>query len=342
MSEQYPIVKSPDIAPITQVDSTNLIDYLIVPRRSSVNPDSFAQTLDLTILSPFLQNVYNEREEVYVLSEADRQKVAQMEEQYKSTPQLQKTYSLMRGLTEIKSYGERASVIYYDPVQGGIAATPVRHGEFSSTNTDIAKVIEAKHFPVLEVHTHPNSSLFSPIDYARMIIDMTTNHTPLVRGITVLTPTVQILALSTAQTPFVSEDEFENKYRQFEQPTEEDQKRLDSLEKRWQTILGILTAHSNGMIAQFNTYFTEVEAQLMNNQITEAEANALLESKSKELIQADTSWHAKAERVSQRAAQQKLDFVNRLINRQLLQCSRDLHVKLYYSTDMANFIEFTA
>lgn len=194
------------------IDSTNLVGYLVARRGSDFRESQFASSLDLAKLTPFIENVYAERRQQYVASQADRDLLTDTAEWIRGSsqniehPATKKMLEMIGDWASKKADVENSSVIYYDPKEKAIAASPVNFGEVEEVELSTLEVLIDGNRPMIEIHTHPDDSLFSVQDYSRMLVDFH-NGMRLVKAIMVLCPNIQVLAIATNRTPLLDVDE---------------------------------------------------------------------------------------------------------------------------------------
>ncbi|MBI2033390.1 MAG: hypothetical protein HYT10_02905 [Candidatus Levybacteria bacterium] len=297
---------------------------------------TFANQLDLEILSPVVDTLYQNYQDVHVLDESIRQEeAAHIDEMAKLGVTVNPDFS-------IKAPGERSLSVYYDPTDKGLFYTAPKLGEYNEVTSDIGELLEARKIPLIAAHTHPLDELPSPKDFLPIIANLG-NNMRLVSAILVVCESVQVLAIATPSTPRIELNE------------------VDSFLSAWDTYIRSIdkdkmdraSNHLETVDAEGITIAKKVldKARTQINQATEAEKNGHISQGELETI---TTLATLQRRIDMQVTKQQhyertLQAVEELlsvekgaINQGLLELARELQVKMYISSNGKDFFEFAA
>lgn len=303
----------------------------------------FASRLSLKPFTPFFQEMYDTVSEGYFHKEEQRRKFDDLAREIESSSGRDNIVArYVRQLGQRKAIAERARVIYTTPWRGEVKATKIRSGEHTQVKTGSIYFILSLlgRIPLLDVHTHPGDSLFSPTDYFLLLTGP--RRYPLVRAAVVLCPTVQILALATGTTPYLQPDKalrFINTYE--EDIYGPDRKRIETLRAR---VKRVRKHRRNKILGDFTQSLVQPEQAEKDKQETRI-SNEEYESKfeeTKKALKPDEIYERRYNRVLKKAEDKFLQEASVALNRRLILFPRLLNIKLYYSIDMQNFFSFSA
>lgn len=325
MEKQYelaPIQQVPDqpnkIEPIITIGASDLEEYLFNPEmeiEQAVLPASF----DFSQYSHYLKALY------------DFSKI-------NSDQATRESMSLLHfeNFFSQQSQVEAGRTVYLDIDTNTINATDIVSGTVTEIELPFFELWEQKKMPGLLIHTHPHSQMPSAIDYAPLLKDYLDNHTRIIRGIIVLCPETQILALATDQTPLLpvtKVDEmvlanqklitnfFDKGSILLSKAVKKDiQKPLTDLSRYLKATTHLLEALGGGTITQEEFDFKISELEIKHDQALQSKDNQIRE----------------------RTLRRITPILNRFGNAMLMSFARDAHFKLYSAVDMANFKEFSA
>ena len=105
--------------------------------------------------------------------------------------------------------GERGCSSYYDPETKTIQFTPIIHGQEGSVTRESFDLIRQSKLPILEMHTHPEDQLFSPEDYATLLMKVGAADIRFMKAALLLCPSNQVLALASSETAKYNRNELE-------------------------------------------------------------------------------------------------------------------------------------
>lgn len=305
----------------------------------------FSPNLNLDGYSSFLTNLYKKRKVGYVFSQNERDEMTKKPEDVSFETVFQETakafYEKNKDFADIKAHTERCRVLFAG--EGNkIKSTRIVHGEF--TNVLIGPILLKAYRSgklLTEVHTHPEDSLLSPIDYQALISEVKQER--LMKASIVLCPGIQILAIATPQTPLL---QIEDTGPYINQKVEAIKKCIDP---RISTVFGrhqrLTDITSKFHVSQLGKVFEEMKALQekeargeLTKQEVEAELAYLLE---KGKIESD-AFGEKLARVSKKTSDKAWATSNKLEEALNLEIARELNIKLYYSTNFRDFKEFSA
>lgn len=231
--------------------------------------------------------------------------------------------------------GEVTKTVYYDIKTDSVGITDIVRGDLSSARSSLIDAFGDDKFPIMEMHTHPNKSLPSIIDYQFMLLGNPEARIRGVKAIAVLCPQMQILALATDETPMLAPDQLHQLLSERGEPNRQyegtEGKYLKTLESRWKRVF-------NFMMASFKRNEEQIFEQFKKdidriNQGLEPEEN------DKESEDKFARVSAKAERIGEKAFHKYSHYLDKTFARIRLQFARDMGIKLYTSTDFRNFVE---
>lgn len=290
---------------IPTVDSSNILDYLTFGVVNGMNEANnfqanFAPYINLGIFTPFMKDLYTN----------------------------QKFISDYSG----KVMPVEGSRLIYRPnpfFDRGIESTDIIYGDHHSTIFDRGSV---KGFIILELHTHPDDSLFSNKDYAGILSFAAVRRGTF--GAIVLCQNLQVFALSTFHSRVFYPEEaklyikgFEDDFRAEIEPLWQERARLEELGERfiennyndeYRLVMGLDDETQRGKLSYD-------EARIIYNKIKD---KLIGES---EVIRSLTE---RIKTIQNLEAQKENAFK--------LKIARDIRVKLYISRNMRDFQKFTA
>ena len=250
----------------------------------------------------------------------------------------------LRQVADVQIPGERSATVFYDETAGELGLTEVRFGEAFKGTYEL--VINSDDGPVRHrlfvMHTHPFDSLPSTIDYQPVLFgDPEIGHR-FAPGIIVLCPDMQILALATGETPILSPDVVTQYVRSFELNDISDKDATyQSYEQVAQAAASIQQVHEDAIRRSAERY------ALMTNRVNSGRLDAKTAARilkrrlQREQARAEREGTALTDKAGKHLANAHTTE-NRYINSLNIAFARSIGVKLYVSSDMENFDEFSA
>lgn len=289
---------------------------------------TFAPELNLSTFTPAMQLLQQERKEVYIFPDHIR---TQMKE-------------FQNPIFDAKADAERTTTIYYNSANDCFDLDPITHGEYASVVTRTFDNMNSSNFPLIEMHTHPDETLFSPADFARLIALGYDEGRSIVRAVLIMTPDKQILALPNPTTPVLPPEEaleFVDKQNNIfiEEHSAIEKRRIQRITK--------INQATDSRVSYINKRHEDIISDLIERRefdgaITQsegAELRAELEIAAQGYINwLDKKWHFLAAKTNISYAGKK----NLLANTINLDFIRKLDLQLFISNDMTNFEAFTA
>lgn len=343
MDKQYelvpvkPVDKPKRIDPV-QIGPSELDDYLFTPgiERNTTLPNTF----NFSPHAHYLKELYDFSKTDFIYDQETRDKALASAGRVGSNGQLMpSSIQALSDLFSQKAHVESGRTLYLDMDTDKIDATGIDSGKVTEVALPFLELWQQRKVPGLLIHTHPASQMPSAIDYDTLLKDYLENGTRLLRGIMVLCPEVQILALATNKTPLLptakvdemiiannklTTDFFEKVTKILTKAMEKGIKRpLDLFTQYMQKTISLLQELSDGRITkdEFDMRSSALEIEHDKSlQILRDEGNPVI-GKTAERVK-----HA----------------LNRFGNAALVSFARDANLKLYSSTDMVNFREFSA
>ncbi len=327
------------------IDSSNMLSYLSFAWRASLpgNIIRFDQHIYLPQFREILQKTFQTYQTVNVFDEETRRKLIThpnlppgMPDSVKDELSAFKKYNEM--LAQTTSPGERGNVIYLDNNDDQIKTTGISFGEFTSVTFDfkpILDILNNGHSILNEVHTHPTSLLFSPIDYLPLVWDIYEKHGRVTNAVTVLCPDLQIMAVATPFTPLFTYDEaltfldtYTKKIRNLQEATK----------LKIKKVMDIISRHFEQSSHLFIDYVNKVNQEKSQGSLSEDETDSLKKARMDNLLSASQSFASNA----QKTAKLVKDYGQKRENALHMRLPRDLGVQLYFSNDFENFFAFYA
>ncbi|HRN96131.1 MAG TPA: hypothetical protein PLD54_01655, partial [Candidatus Levybacteria bacterium] len=314
------------------IDSSNITDFLI----GNIHTDSrtqFASELDMGFYTPVFEYLYGEQKLGYKASESNREKFL---EKYNKWSDEEKEGAIAQHLFDhfnFQTSVERSAVVYKSMQGGQFGYTTANHGSVYSTNSEINEVIKEGGLPILEVHTHPDDALFSPIDYWRMLINIGgDNSNRLLNGSVVLCPSRQLMALATANTPILSGEEIDQLIAGIE-IRNSNPKRVNQLANRWDIMLNSLQR----TLKENDDEFNAIRLKRGDGIITPEEYEKLYS----DLLDRYVNYFERYWRTKFHIDNFNLSYEERMANNLVVDFAREINVKLYVSDNMKDFHEFS-
>ncbi len=333
-----------------EVTSENLIGYLGNNPYFDTQALDFAPDLDLGWCSKFMKQIVRaKRVAGFILPEETRfladeaQKSSQLVKKH-GLPLARLVFKILEAVTEDREEVfrrapvERFKLAYWDfeNESESVKSTRVIYGEHDSVLSGAAhrKVDQLGNTPLLGIHTHRRDALFSSDDDSNLISeDSYYPHHPKLRGNIVVCLNVQLLALATPNSPTVPPRlarEWANSAREsFDQLVGKESEFLDKWEERFYKKVR--------PIPKMEYDFLESMRGLPDQE--SAARYKIYYRKWRDFLVDLTSVYLSVSQIAKDRADAK---TNRLSNHLLHQFYRDLELKLYMSTDMRHFKEFSA
>lgn len=325
-----------EVSKTERIGSSNFIDYLIGKTETSDGKilrgdhDDFEKQIEVPEeIHQAIKEMYEQRREGLLTGPSYRAQKARMaEEMEKYLPGLG---DALNGVEAKSGFVEQARVVFSDLDSGKLGVTSSTHGYGYEADPSpaIEEATKQNGLPLMFIHTHPEDVLFSPEDYALMMIKVGTENLSarLMNAGIVLLPEMQLMAVATTDTPMVSGEEvnklLSERHDRIESGQSDVLKRsLDMLGKiyeRRKVVEGVAAIKK----AVGEKYASLIDEQAKQFNIQEGEAEQL------ERMSGDTERKSKNE-----GAQ--------FINSELVSFAKEIGVKLYFSQDMRTFKEFSA
>lgn len=245
---------------------------------------------------------------------------AQMDQMYQDKTQVGKRPNPKNVLEAVPIFGERGCTSFVESGTQTIQFSPVIHDTEESVTRDIDDLMKQNKRPLVDMHTHPRDQLFSPNDLS--ILLKRAGEGRIVKAALVLCPSIQVLALTSTETPLFDEDTVDRILFQYkldnlmEPETEEDKDQwvkkavIRSRGSRADKRLGELLITKKITLEQYMEKIKEIQARTdkFADEITTAQ----------------------------------LDSAKQKTNQWLLNFAYTNGIKLYASTNRKDFTEFTA
>lgn len=309
------------------------------------NADAFPHHIDFGFYSPIIDRLYRQKHLVPVVSGAEKAKARTVFDETKKTMSwvidivgddevsaAEKDYNTMLNKQD---HGERLTMLYVDGLRETPEITDTAFGEYTTvSNMDLYFLTYKGKQPLLEFHTHPSDSSFSPPDYYPMITTLNGKQ-PSLKGIAVLCPSVQLLAFATAQTPIMSGDKAKELVQAWKRKAQGEEGEE-----------GLLLKAAIEQIEKNHLLFTQNElekAGKLFSGVTNLESLTRRERRDKGREVIKTKGRLIAENSQyEKNIRQAYDMLDRYGNGQLSEFSRMINVVLYMSTNMRDFYKFSA
>ncbi len=211
---------------------------------------------------------------------------------------------------------EVSRAIYWDMEARQFEVTDFRVGELTETTAHWPEILwQDGNIPVIDSHVHPANALPSPVDYLPLITDMGDGRRAM-RGLFVVCPDVQILALATKNTPIMDFQTASDRLKDLGELYSFDQEQIIALNQERDRIDKQIEAT---LLTMLEEHRSKPSREL------DREATVVM------MTDALSLW-----------AQKFFELCNQAYNRQQMKAARALNLKLYASFDMKNFTAFTA
>ncbi len=329
-----------------RINSNSLTDFLVGSEHLPGNPTDFAPQLNLGIFTPPLKDLFNQTQVGYVFDEEVRSQ-ATSSQITSEDPKSQSIWSNIQNQKEafynMRAVVERGRTIYYNPDRQYIGASDITHGQFAKVTSNIIDIIDAGNIPILDAHTHPENSFFSIKDFDALLINAYAGNKRLVNGVVVLCPDIQVLALATTQTPVLEPEESRGLIKKWDQRwQDEHEDRQTILFNRSERVENIAWNTQLTDFIKAKEYSLEIIQKIQRGEISEPEVQNLIDDiKTKFELKAGQDL-AKFKRVFGKTLARSLSYFSRTTNGLAVEFARSNNIKLYASTDIQHFKEFTA
>lgn len=227
-----------------------------------------------------------------------------------------------------KGYGERMIFLYYDYEAQETRYSPIQHGDYASVSMQ-SEFVDDNTTLLMEFHTHPRQSLFSPQDYASLVLKIGDLTERALSASVLVCPGCQILALASPETPRMSEEEF-NAFVEDLNNSPDSDPHLQELQQKVFALNDNLKDTLVDATRKVNEDFDEKE-------LSEEELTQELFQEMRDQFEELT---AEAKELSLSASREFSDYAELLTNSVTLQAARDLNIVLYISADKCHFKRF--
>lgn len=337
---------------IQHVDSSNFLLYLADLDMFSPNP-RFGNYLNLDWCTDVFTRMYQKNKQGLVVPEEARKMLDAMQPVQATNPALQIAVKYTNSYidkhkpdTSKKDAVERASTVYMDFVNGRIANTKIVEGEYRSVLPDGAELLEISDrgdLRLIDVHTHPTDTLFSPPDYYQLIAGDPEHNLRLFKAIIVLCPDIQIMAIPTSQTPIMPPDEATDHLSQLKNEFyETDSEKSGVVLKRHKVITNALLRTVKKDWDETQEYVRTLAVEIQKGSVDQTAAEDKLAGHLEPAFGYAHKQGQKYLRIAEKISHRANLLDAQLTASLLMKCARDLNVKLYSSTNMQDFYEFSA
>lgn len=202
---EYPLVKQEDNRIV--VNSISLLPFLCEGMTSSDQDVVFAPYLDLSFFSVYFEELERQKQLVLMHDDVDAEQFKSIYKRLMTAAYRSEDPEALRNYLRSEGLAERSMTVYFDPRSKKVVTSDVNLGSYGEVQLDIAYARDFNFFPVMHIHTHPDDSFFSAVDYRAILV----KHPFLKRRFFVsqvlVCPNIQILALATADTPLFNTPE---------------------------------------------------------------------------------------------------------------------------------------
>ena len=326
--------------PTGLVDTDSFLFYLRGKFNPSVQEASFAENLDLSVFTSFMQEVYETERDGFVYDKQMRKEWKDLENKIRRD-NLGGTADFLLDHTKqmggSKAIAERARVIYWG-IKGGVQGTKISSGDHTSVSQFWTFLRTALHLgiPLMDIHTHPDDALPSTADYYELVCSPYEGKRT-VRASMVLCPNIQILTVATPTTPALPYKEYvelKDAYREGIYGSYEG--RVHTLERRVGKIRQIPLDRVNRSVNQLVQLNQGHQEGKYSDEERDELSQQILDKLNSEVVT------ERVRNVLIRTERQYSDEMSHAINTTLLQMPRDLNILTYTSTDMRNFVRSSA
>lgn len=334
------------------INSDNFLAYLVGEGDFAYAENGrfrFSKKLRLPYLTSSLIELFESTQPGNVFSDQDREASSKTDftETSFETEQAKEAYRKLT--TELEDFAhmqavvERSRTVYLDYNDNQFRVSPITHHRFDAGKVDTIDIWNQGNLPLMEIHTHPDNTLLSPVDYWR-ILGRVFSDSPegLIRSAILICPDIQILAVATNETQLIEPSMFDERIGRALKFIPQENQRLESLRARF------LAAHQASMNLLVKRYeashqnIIQIDKMYAKGLLTEEETNRLLEENHQQAIRETRYGQERSARVMGRANNHLWDYNNYLFNFYLLKFAREMGIKLYASTNFTDFQEFSA
>lgn len=290
--------------------------------------DEFPSELKLPWAKDYIDEIYAKQRKGKHLPEnvvGELQKRAAEFRRTSDNKIIQKVTDVLDQQADEEGLLEASRDIYHSISKEAIYATEIRYGSGFSVKNTIFETYGLG-FPLLAVHTHPESQLPSVDDYVNLMMAFDDNRRVL-SGIVVLCPEGQILALATKDTPrFGHWEEAINLTEEIKMEQGQEKVRETDEYELWKK--GILGVFADTCIA---------ESRLVAEAKEKGDQNVTLEAQ-KRIEETTTNVQVEIGSINKL----EMDKLAKVINQQGVANANRLGICLYWSNDGESFIKFSA
>lgn len=348
MSERLALPQPYEVRRKIEIDSGNLLDYLMILETSAFKPAEvhFASILDLGIIEPFLRELHAEEKLGYIHGEKERETFKNFELELIKHPVVREVERERRArwqkVFEAQEPVERYRSIFLNKNDNQIYVTPSVHGTYTRVTSDTIDLFEEGHTPLFEIHTHPANTLFSHFDYARLSLVTVDGAFRALKGTILLCPDLQLLALATPETMLFTITQLDKFLDRYDLKKTTIGSRISNLTKRMVNITDKPYEKRIEIMLKGNRLICEEEQHYIKGLYSEEEYKRALDETTKESLQKLDAFYDKYEQTALNKMRALKAERNMLYILNELEIAREVNPKLYIATDFRHFKEFTA
>lgn len=219
---------------IAKIGSENFIDYLIgkqISKGEVIRGDmnDFEKQIEVPEdIHQAIKEMYEQKREGLLTGSAyEASKARLAAEMEKHSPGLGDALNNMEAKP---GYVEQARVVFSNMGTDKLGVTSSTHGYRHEVDPlpAIEEATKQNGLPLMFIHTHPEDVLFSPEDYALMMIKVNAENLSarLMSAAIVLTPEMQLMAIATTDTPMVNGEDVKKMLNKWHNRTESGQSNI--------------------------------------------------------------------------------------------------------------------
>lgn len=308
------------------IDSTNMLNFLLNVGSFPTEPtiDQFSKKLEL----PWLGQQITEF--TLQLKEGNEYLPEVIKQSNRKAAAVLANIGLGEAAHEIEARNNRTgpleatAQIYYDTKESIIKISKVNHGTGFGVTSPVGSGYLEGGLPLIDLHNHPESQLFSPADYAEMLLAFQDDRR-LIRGMVVLCPEGQLLALATRDTPKFTD--WKDGFAMIDRlKAEQEESHVGMMTPFEELKMAILSGHADLCARE-----SQIISSLGSSENDVCQSKSIIEESTRKSIELlDTTV------VSQ------VNISSKLINQQGIATAHEMGVVLYWATDGGHFTKFSA
>lgn len=309
------------------------------------SPGKLPDKIDMSQFTPFMDRLYGVSKQGYVIADPEKRnfeiEYARRGKNRDVNPESPAEMQAFIEWIERKGVGERTSVIYFDQADSQFKMWEIQYGDVFEAKTQYPPRAEGI-LPVLEIHTHPDNSFFSPEDLQRLRHKEKEGRKA--KAAIVLCPDIQFMVVSTSATykfhiPFSTIFEVNDEHEIFIEAEVPYGKTLNRYSYQLRRVEDKIGSH---LMDEEDDFWIDLHRRKNSGEITQEEADLLVEADNKRREDILNEKKKRLDGIYSRLERKVLARKAQNQERLLVQNAKKHNLEVYFSTDRAHFTKMDA